>query len=96
MAIIFSVPYLVWRLGRTDYFAPLVVVARRTGQVGGDAVRDDRRVELDPHKAWEHRRESTVAAGLALGIPLLSGTIVAVAMLRFPGWVGMRANPGSS
>ncbi|HVS12302.1 MAG TPA: cation:proton antiporter [Thermoanaerobaculia bacterium] len=26
MAIIFAVPYLVWRLGRTDYWAPLVVV----------------------------------------------------------------------
>ena len=26
MAIIFSVPYLIWRLGRTDYYAPLVVV----------------------------------------------------------------------
>jgi Kef-type K+ transport system membrane component KefB len=26
MLIIFTVPYLVWRLGRTDYWAPLVVV----------------------------------------------------------------------
>src|SRR5262249_37476156 len=26
MTIIFSVPYLVWRVGRTDYYAPLVVV----------------------------------------------------------------------
>ncbi|MGJ3649741.1 cation:proton antiporter [Sphingomonas sp. GlSt437] len=26
MIIIFTVPYLVWRLGRTDYWAPLVVV----------------------------------------------------------------------
>ena len=26
MILIFSVPYLVWRLGRTDYWAPLVVV----------------------------------------------------------------------
>lgn len=26
MAIIVTVPYAVWRLGRTDYFAPLVVV----------------------------------------------------------------------
>ena len=26
MLIIFSLPYLVWRLGRTDYYAPLVVV----------------------------------------------------------------------
>ena len=26
MLIIFTVPYLIWRLARTDYFAPLVVV----------------------------------------------------------------------
>ena len=26
MLIIFSVPYLVWRVGGTDYYAPLVVV----------------------------------------------------------------------
>ena len=26
MILIFSVPYLIWRLGRTDYWAPLVVV----------------------------------------------------------------------
>jgi hypothetical protein len=26
MALIFSVPYLVWRIFRTDYYAPLVVV----------------------------------------------------------------------
>ena len=26
MGVIFTVPYLVWRLCRTDYWAPLVVV----------------------------------------------------------------------
>ena len=26
MAIIFTVPYLIWRVGNTDYYAPLVVV----------------------------------------------------------------------
>ena len=26
LALIFSVPYLVWRFGRTEYWAPLVVV----------------------------------------------------------------------
>ena len=31
MAIIFTVPFLIWRLGRTDYFAPLVVVQILTG-----------------------------------------------------------------
>jgi Kef-type K+ transport system membrane component KefB len=31
MLIIFTVPYLIWRLGRTEYFAPLVVVQIITG-----------------------------------------------------------------
>ena len=26
MILIFAAPYLIWRLGRTDYYAPLVVV----------------------------------------------------------------------
>ena len=31
LLIIFAVPWLIWRLGRTDYFAPLVVVQIVTG-----------------------------------------------------------------
>lgn len=38
MAIIFCVPYLIWRLGRTDYFAPLVVVQIITGILLGPGV----------------------------------------------------------
>ena len=35
MVIIFTLPYLLWRLGRTDYWAPLVVVQILTGIVLG-------------------------------------------------------------
>ena len=35
LLIIFSVPYLLWRLGRTDHYAPLVVVQIVTGIVLG-------------------------------------------------------------
>ena len=35
MTLIFSLPYLIWRLGRTEYFAPLVVVQILTGIVLG-------------------------------------------------------------
>ena len=35
MVIIFTVPYLLWRLGRTEYWAPLVVVQILTGIVLG-------------------------------------------------------------
>jgi Kef-type K+ transport system membrane component KefB len=35
LAIIFGLPYAIWRLGRTDYWAPLVVVQIITGIVLG-------------------------------------------------------------
>jgi Kef-type K+ transport system membrane component KefB len=38
MLLVFVVPYLVWRLGRTDYFAPLVIVQIITGIVLGPGV----------------------------------------------------------
>jgi Kef-type K+ transport system membrane component KefB len=38
MIIVFAVPYLVWRLGRTDYWAPLVVVQIVTGIALGPGV----------------------------------------------------------
>ena len=38
MLIIFSAPYLIWRLARTDYFAPLVVVQIVTGILLGPGV----------------------------------------------------------
>ena len=38
MAIIFTVPYLIWRLGRTDYYAPLVVVQIVTGILLGPGI----------------------------------------------------------
>ncbi len=120
MAIIFAVPYLIWRLGRTEYFAPLVVVQIITGILLGPGVLGAAfpdyygfvfnkdvvnalngvawwavmlfvciaGIELDLRKAWQHRRESTITAGLALGTPLLFGCVVAVGMLGFDGWIG--------
>jgi Kef-type K+ transport system membrane component KefB len=38
MALIFAVPWLVWRLGRTDYWAPLVVVQIVAGILLGPGV----------------------------------------------------------
>jgi len=38
MLIIFSIPWLIWRLGNTDYFAPLVVVQILAGIVLGPGV----------------------------------------------------------
>ncbi len=38
MGIIFTVPYLIWRLAKTEYFAPLVVVQIVTGILLGPGV----------------------------------------------------------
>src|SRR5476649_1688050 len=38
MLIIFTVPYLIWRLGNTDYYAPLVVVQIITGILLGPGI----------------------------------------------------------
>lgn len=125
MAIIFTVPWLIWRIGRTDYVAPLVVVQILTGIVLGPGVLGKAfpeyyqfvftpvvvqslngiawwavmlfvmiaGVELDLRQAWAHRRESSITAGLALGVPLLSGCAAAGVLLGFPGWMDPQAKP---
>ncbi len=124
MAIIFAVPYLIWRLGRTDYFAPLVVVQIVTGILLGPGVlgaifpdyyqfiftKDVIQslnglawwavmlfvwlagIELDLGEAWKQRRESTITAGMALGMPLVFGSIAALILLNFDGWIGEKAH----
>lgn len=123
MTIIFTVPWLIWRLGKTDYFAPLVVVQIITGILLGPGVLGKAfpdyyafvftpvviqslngiawwavmlfvmiaGVELDLKKAWAHRRESSITAGLALGTPLAFGCGAAALMLGFDGWMGPKA-----
>ena len=123
MLIIFTVPYLIWRLGDTDYFAPLVVVQIITGILLGPGVLGKAfpdyysfvfngqvvqalngiawwavmmfvmiaGVELDLKKAWQHRRESGITAALALGTPLVFGSIVALGLLGYTGWMGPKA-----
>ena len=123
MLIIFTLPYLIWRLGRTEYFAPLVVVQIITGILLGPGILGAAfpeyyrfvfsapviqslngiawwavmvfvwiaGIELDLHQAWEHRVESGITAGLALGVPLAFGSVAGIGMLMFPGWVGAKA-----
>jgi Kef-type K+ transport system membrane component KefB len=50
-------------------------------------------LELDLKRAWEHRRESGITAALALCVPLAAGSLVALVLLRFPGWIGAAARP---
>ncbi len=126
MLVVFTLPYLIWRLGRTEYWAPLVVVQIITGillgpGVLGVALPEVYRtvftpavigslnsiawwavmlfvwiagIELDLSRAWQHRRESSITAGLALGTPLLLGSGAALLlMLASPGWLGPQARP---
>lgn len=121
MLLVFSVPWLVWRLGRTDHWAPLVVVQIVAGILLGPGVLGALQpavhaaiftpevitmlggvalwavtlfvfiagIELDLGQAWQHRRESSITAGLAMGVPLLAGCGAAWAMMGLSsGWIG--------
>jgi Kef-type K+ transport system membrane component KefB len=123
--IIFAIPYLIWRLGRTEYYAPLVVVQIVMGILLGPGVLGAvfpayhahvfsppvvqslngiawwavmcfvwlAGIELDLRGAWQHRRESGVTAGLALGAPLAAGCVVASGLVLQESWIGPRALP---
>ena len=125
MLVIFTVPYALWRLARTDYWAPLVVVQIVAGILLGPGVLGSwfpeyyafvfspdvimalngiawwgvmlfvwiAGIELDLSQAWTHRRESMVTAGLALATPMAAGCLVALLLLRMPGWIGSAALP---
>ncbi len=125
MLIIFTVPYLVWRIFKTDYYAPLVVVQIIGGILLGPGILGHvfpqyydfvfnpkvigalngvawwavmifvfvAGIELDIEKAWENRRESSITAGLALGVPLLFGSIAAIIMLKLSSnWIGAKGH----
>ncbi|HEX8477657.1 MAG TPA: cation:proton antiporter [Telluria sp.] len=123
MLLIFALPWLIWRLGRLDYWAPLVVVQIVTGVLLGPGVLGRAYpayysfvfnpavtsalngiawwavmvfvmlagIELDLKAAWQHRRESTITAALAMGVPLLFGAVVGCGMLGYAGWIGPHA-----
>ena len=123
MTLVFTIPYLIWRLGKTDYYAPLVVVQIMAGILLGPGILGAAfpayytfiftpqvilalngiawwgvmifvciaGIELDLRKAWLHRNETTITAGLALGVPLLFGCAAAAGMLMYDGWIGPKA-----
>lgn len=128
MAVVFTVPYLIWRLGRTQYFAPLVVVQILTGIVLGPGILGNAfpeyykfvfnpqvvqslngvawwavmlfvfiaGIELDLSQAWQHKKESGITAGLALGVPLIFGALAALVIqsgVLGTGWYGPKASP---
>lgn len=121
MIIILMVPYLVWRVFRTEYYAPLVVVQIIGGILLGPGILGAALpqyyefvfnpavisalngiawwavmifvwvagIEVDIRKAWIHRYETGITAGLALATPLAFGCLAAVIMLTLSdGWIG--------
>lgn len=125
LLLIFTVPYLIWRGLRTEYYAPLVVVQILCGILLGPGVLGAAfpdyyafvfnpqvvtalngvawwavmifvwiaGIELDLKQAWTHRAETSVTAGLALGVPLAIGAVAAIGLIQFPGWAGTNAEP---
>lgn len=123
LVAIFSLPYLAWRLGRTEYFAPLVVIQIITGIMLGPGVLGAvfpnwysfvfnpqvitalngiawwavslfvffAGIELDLRRLNQNKVETSITAGLALGVPLITGSIAALVLLQFPGWIGEQA-----
>ena len=127
MALVFTLPYLIWRLGNTHYFAPLVVVQIITGILLGPGILGNvfpayyqfvfnpqviqslnglawwavmlfvfiAGIELDLSQAWQHNKESTVTAGLALGVPMVFGAGAALVLLSGVlgnDWIGPNAS----
>lgn len=124
MFIIFAAPYLLWRLFRTDDYAPLVVVQIVGGIILGPGLLGAvyptyyqaiftpqvitalngvawwavmlfvfmAGIELDIRSAWQHRSETTVTAALALGTPLLFGSLSASIILLASKWSGFSSN----
>jgi Kef-type K+ transport system membrane component KefB len=120
MVIIFALPFLIWRLGKTEDYLPLVVVQIITGIILGPGILGSFQpdlfelffnpeviqalngiawwavmifvwiagIELDIYGAWKNRRESSITVSLALGLPFTLGSIAAIGMLMYPGWIG--------
>lgn len=123
MLMVFSLPFLIWRYLRTDYFAPMVVVQIFTGILLGPGVLGAycknyyaavfnpatiqnlngiaswavmifvfvAGLELDLSNVWRYRRESSITASMALGVPLSLGAIVGYLLARQVGWIGPMA-----
>jgi Kef-type K+ transport system membrane component KefB len=123
MVVILSVPFLIWKLGRTEYFAPLVVVQIVTGILLGPGILGVvwpeaynflftkpviatlnglawwgvslfvffAGVELDIKRLKTSKTDSAITAGFALGTPLVVGSLAALVLLNWPGWIGDRA-----
>lgn len=115
--LIYIIPISVWKLGRTDYFAPLVTIQILMGIIMGPGIlghfsQDTYEIifsppviqllngvafwavmlfvflagiELDLHSLKRQRKDTLITNVLAIGIPLLFGSICAVFLIKiFP------------
>ena len=123
MLAIFTIPFLIWRVGGTEYFAPLVVVQIVSGIIFGPGILGAvfpevynavftkpvitalngvawwavslfvffAGVELDLARLRKSKFDSATTAGFALGVPLITGSLAALLLTQFPGWIGEQA-----
>ena len=119
---IFTIPFCIWRLGRTEYYAPLVVVQIVTGVFLGPGILGAifpasyafvfnptvisslngiawwgvslfvfmAGIELDLKRLKSNTKDTAVTASLALGMPLIIGSVAAMFLLNWDGWIGPR------
>jgi Kef-type K+ transport system membrane component KefB len=127
LAVIFIVPWLIWKALRIPQAVPLVVVQIVTGILLGPGIAGvllpewhgalftdqtvsslgtlglwgvtlfvfTAGVELDLGGAWQRRREASITAALALGMPFVIGIGATLVLLALggAGWIGPKGTP---
>lgn len=123
LTLIFSLPFLIWRYCKLDFYAPLVVVQIILGIILGPGLLGAAYpayyelifqptiiqslngiawwavmlfvfiagIELDLSKAWQDRKASSITAGMALGVPLIFGSLAGLLLCYHSGWIGSKA-----
>lgn len=122
---IFTIPYLIWKGGRTDYYAPFVTIQIVTGILLGPGIFGHffpdiyssifkapvitalngiawwgvivfvflAGIELNLKAVTKNKKETLLVNGLAIGAPLLFGSLGAATLLMFPGFIGPKGHP---
>jgi len=123
--LIYIIPICLWKIGRTDYFAPLVTIQILMGIVMGPGIlghfsQDTYEIifspaviqllnglafwavmlfvflagiELDLHSLKNNRKDTLITNVLAIGVPLLFGSICAIFLIKiFPDLGGSKTS----
>ena len=123
LIVIFLVPFLIWKIFKTDNFAPLVVVQIITGIILGPGLLGaafpetykflfnpnviaslngiawwgvslfvfSAGIELQLNRLKNNINDTVTTAGFALFSPLIAGSLAALILLNWDGWIGPKA-----